>query len=61
MVNHGKSLDGIRAISMTWVILGHTYYYSLNESDNLTFILGTFTKPFYQNIGNALLSGMVKI
>ena len=45
---------------MTWVILGHTYYYSLNESDNLMFVFEAFTKPFYQNIGNAVLSGKVK-
>ena len=41
---------------MTWVILGHTYYYALNQSDNLTYVFDAFTRPFLQIIGNAVLA-----
>ena len=34
-------LDGMRAISMTWVILGHTFYFSLPYIDNPVWALNT--------------------
>ena len=51
-----KSIDGVRAISMTWVIWGHTYFYSVNQMDNQIKVLDAFIAPFYQHIGNAVLA-----
>ena len=51
-----KSIDGVRAISMTWVIWGHTYFYSVNQMDNQIKVLGTFVAPWYQHIGSAVLA-----
>ena len=51
-----KSIDGVRAISMTWVIWGHTYFYSVNQMDNQIKVLDAFVAPWYQHIGNAVLA-----
>ena len=51
-----KSIDGIRAISMTWVIWGHTYFYAVNEMDNINKVLQSFVSPFYQHISVAIFS-----
>ena len=51
-----KSIDGVRAISMTWVIWGHTYFYSVNQMDNQIKVLDAFIAPWYQHIGNAVLA-----
>ena len=47
------SINGIRTISMMWVILGHMYAVGLTaggigESD-LTFLFATFFLPFKEN------------
>ena len=51
-----KSIDGIRAISMTWVIWGHTYFYAVSQIDNMAKILDAFVQPFYQHISVAIFS-----
>ena len=51
-----RSIDGIRAISMTWVIWGHTYFYAVNEIDNLQYVFGSFVNPLYQHISVAIFA-----
>ncbi|XP_052221340.1 nose resistant to fluoxetine protein 6-like isoform X1 [Dreissena polymorpha] len=48
------SVNGIRFISMTWVVLGHTYVFGLDVLGNLATILPEYVKRFtFQAILNA--------
>jgi hypothetical protein len=51
-----KSIDGIRAFSLSWVIWGHSIYYGAGEWDNLLFLDSAFVDPFYQHISNAIFA-----
>lgn len=52
-----SSINGIRAISMMWIILGHTYYYgSLNVFDNMGSTALIFNRYSFLPIGNAYVS-----
>ena len=51
-----KSIDGIRAFSLSWVIWGHSIYYAAGEWDNLLFLEQAFVDPFYQHISNAIFA-----
>ncbi|KAL4219668.1 hypothetical protein ACF0H5_022240 [Mactra antiquata] len=47
------NINGVRFISMTWVILGHTYVFSLRNGDNTVEFLGHMYKRFsFQAIEN---------
>ncbi|XP_066267576.1 nose resistant to fluoxetine protein 6-like [Branchiostoma lanceolatum] len=51
-----KCLHGIRFISLTWVILGHTYAFAESHFDNLLQALETVPTFTYQAINNATVS-----
>lgn len=47
------NVNGVRFISMTWVILGHTFYFGLNAADNAaTFLPRMFKRFTFQAIAN---------
>ncbi|XP_045202055.2 nose resistant to fluoxetine protein 6-like [Mercenaria mercenaria] len=51
------SVNGIRFLSMTWVILGHVYAFGLNLTDNLATFFPQIAKRFtFQAIMNASFS-----
>lgn len=51
------SLNGIRALSMTWVILGHIYYFgALSSVDNITIAEKISQRFSFQAIANAYVS-----
>ncbi|XP_052221322.1 nose resistant to fluoxetine protein 6-like isoform X1 [Dreissena polymorpha] len=51
------SVNGIRFISMTWVVLGHTYVFGLGVVGNTATILPKFFKRFsFQCISNAFFA-----
>ncbi|XP_053381296.1 nose resistant to fluoxetine protein 6-like [Mercenaria mercenaria] len=51
------SVNGIRFISMTWVVLGHTYAFGLNATDNISTFLPQILKRFsFQVISNATVA-----
>ena len=41
---------------MTWVIWGHTYYYAVNEVDNLNKVVESIKDPLYQHISVAIFA-----
>ncbi|CAK8686761.1 unnamed protein product [Clavelina lepadiformis] len=50
-------LHGMRFLSMSWVILGHSFLFSVQFSDNMKFVGEYFINHFeFQAIGNATLS-----
>ncbi|XP_076807344.1 nose resistant to fluoxetine protein 6-like [Clavelina lepadiformis] len=50
-------LHGMRFISMSWVIIGHSFLISVEYSDNMKFVGEYFINHFeFQAIGNATLS-----
>ncbi|XP_066267577.1 nose resistant to fluoxetine protein 6-like [Branchiostoma lanceolatum] len=51
-----KCLHGIRFISMTWVILGHTYFFAEPHFDNLLQALETVPTFTNQAINNSFVS-----
>ncbi|XP_078656657.1 nose resistant to fluoxetine protein 6-like [Branchiostoma floridae x Branchiostoma belcheri] len=51
-----KCLHGIRFISMTWVILGHTYIFSYPQLDNVVQAVETVQTFTFQAIMNATVS-----
>ncbi|KAJ8304386.1 hypothetical protein KUTeg_017969 [Tegillarca granosa] len=52
-----SSINGIRFISMTWVILGHTYAFLFNVAGNMaTFYPKQMDRWSFNAIGNALIS-----
>ncbi|XP_060604940.1 nose resistant to fluoxetine protein 6-like isoform X2 [Ruditapes philippinarum] len=51
------SVNGIRFISMTWVILGHTYYFGLGQVENTATLLpNLFSRFTFQAISNATVA-----
>ncbi|XP_071955723.1 nose resistant to fluoxetine protein 6-like [Antedon mediterranea] len=50
------ALNGIRVISLWWVMLGHTYIFSLTLVSNLTKILEVVGRFSFQAVGNATFS-----
>lgn len=52
-----RSINGIRAISMTWVLLGHVYFFGiLTPPDNIVGTLKINERFTYQAIANAYVS-----
>jgi peptidoglycan/LPS O-acetylase OafA/YrhL len=50
-------MDGIRAIAMMWVVIGHAYSFSLSAgSVNLTTITNVANRPFFLLIEAGLLA-----
>ncbi|XP_071955720.1 nose resistant to fluoxetine protein 6-like [Antedon mediterranea] len=50
------ALNGIRVISLWWVMLGHTYIFALTLFSNLTKILEVLSRFTFQAVGNATFS-----
>ncbi|KAL4219628.1 hypothetical protein ACF0H5_022200 [Mactra antiquata] len=51
------NVNGIRFISMTWVVLGHTYAFGLSSTDNVATFLPAEIKTFtFQAISNATVA-----